>query len=301
MPLVVASKLMPELPEVEVTRRQLTPLLVGRTVSEVSTTSPSLFFVTPPAVLRRRLRQRRILALDRVGKYLLASLDNGDRLLLHLGMTGQLFGAGAASVRLLSSTAGGALTPERQTAAFRPDRHTHVRLSFSDGGPAVFFRDVRKFGRVELLPGGGPSARIERLGPDALLARGEALYKATRRRRTPVKAALLDQKLLAGVGNIYADEALFLARIRPTRLAHRLSEGEWRTLAAEIRRVLRRSIATGGSSISDYVRPDGSDGAYQDERRAYGRTGEPCGRCQTPIRRIVIGGRSTHFCPRCQR
>ncbi|MGE5127536.1 MAG: bifunctional DNA-formamidopyrimidine glycosylase/DNA-(apurinic or apyrimidinic site) lyase, partial [Betaproteobacteria bacterium] len=275
---------MPELPEVEVTRRQLAPLLVGRIVSDVGTTSPSYFFVTPPSALRRKLRGRRILALDRVGKYLLASLDNGDRLLLHLGMTGQLFGAGATSVRLLSSTAGAALAPEQQLAAFRPDAHTHLRLRFRDGGPAVFFRDVRKFGKVELLPGGRPSARLERLGPDALRARGDVLHAATRRRQAPVKAVLLDQSVLAGVGNIYADEALFLACIRPTRPAHRLSRAEWRALAAAVRRVLRRSIATGGSSISDYVRPDGSDGAYQDERRAYGRTGEPCRRCRTSIR-----------------
>ncbi len=292
---------MPELPEVEVTRRQLAPLLVGRIVSDVGTTSPSSFFLTPPGALKRKLRGRRVLALARVGKYLLASLDNGDRLVLHLGMTGQLFGAGAASVRLLSSTAGAALAPERQLAAFRPDAHTHMTLRFADGGPAVYFRDVRKFGRVELLPEGRSSARLERLGPDALRARGAALYATTRRRGAPVKAVLLDQSVLAGVGNIYADEALFLARIRPTRPAQRLTRAEWRALAAAVRRVLRRSIAAGGSSISDYVQPDGSDGAYQDERRAYGRTGEPCHRCRTPIRRIVIGGRSTHFCPRCQR
>jgi formamidopyrimidine-DNA glycosylase len=121
------------------------------------------------------------------------------------------------------------------------------------------------------------------------------------RRRTPVKAVLLDQAVLAGVGNIYADEALFIARIRPTRPARRLGREDCRRLAAAVRRVLRRSIATGGSSISDYVRPDGRDGAYQDERRVYARTGEPCGRCRTRVRRVVIAGRSSHFCPRCQR
>ena len=292
---------MPELPEVEVTRRQLVPLLVGRTIDDVRTTAPSYFFLTPPAKLRRALRGRRILGLDRIGKYLLASLDGGDRLLLHLGMTGQIFGAGASSVRLLSSTAGASLRPERQRAGFQLDAHTHLRLRFGDGGPDVFFRDVRKFGKVQLLRFGEPCARLERLGADALGAKGEALHAATRHRRMRVKAVLLDQSVLAGVGNIYADEALFIAGIRPTRRADRLSLAEWRALATAVRRVLRRSIATGGSSISDYVRPDGSDGAYQDERRAYGRTGEPCPRCRTPIRRIVIGARSTHFCPRCQR
>jgi formamidopyrimidine-DNA glycosylase len=292
---------MPELPEVEVTRRQLEPLLVGRTIREVVTTPASTFFLTPPAELRKALPGRCVRSLDRVGKYLLAALDDGDRLLLHLGMAGQLFGAGASSVRLLSSTAGASLTPERQAASFVPDGHTHLRLCFEDGGPDVFFRDVRKFGKVQLLRRGERSARLERLGEDALRARPAALHAATRRRRAPIKAVLLDQTVLAGVGNIYADEALFLARIRPLRRAARVSLEDWRSLTAALRRVLRRSIATGGSSISDYVRPDGTDGAYQDERRAYGRTGEPCLRCATPIRRTVVGGRSTHFCPRCQR
>ena len=292
---------MPELPEVEVTRRQLVPLLVDRTIAEVRTTAPSYFFLTPPDELRRALRGRTVRGLERVGKYLLAGLDGGDRLLLHLGMTGQLFAAGAASVRLLSATAGASLAPERQRAVFRPDAHTHLRLRFADEGPEVFFRDVRKFGKVQLLRSGEPCERLERLGGDALGARGEALHQKTRRRHAPVKAVLLDQSVLAGVGNIYADEALFLAGIRPTRRADRLTLAEWRSLAASVRRVLRRSIATGGSTISDYVRPDGTDGAYQDERRAYGRTGEPCRRCRTPIRRIVIGARATHFCPSCQK
>jgi formamidopyrimidine-DNA glycosylase len=292
---------MPELPEVEVTRRQLVPLLVGRTVSQVSTTPASYFFVTAPAVLRRRLRGRQIQALERAGKYLVARLDGDERLLLHLGMTGQLFGAGASSVRLLSATARRALPPERQRAGFRPDRHTHLTLRFADGGPDVFFRDVRKFGKVQLLACGESCARLDRLGQDALEARGEPLHAATRRRRVAIKTLLLDQSVLAGVGNIYADEALFAAGIRPTRRAGLLGREECETLAAALRRVLRRAITTGGSSISDYVRPDGSDGGYQDERRVYGRTGEPCARCRKPIRRAVIGGRSTHFCPGCQR
>jgi formamidopyrimidine-DNA glycosylase len=291
----------PELPEVEVTRRQLEPLLVGRTLRSVWTTRNSYFFLTPPATLRRRLRGRSVVALERAGKYLVARLDRGERLLLHLGMTGQLFGAGSASVRLLSSAAGAALAPERQSGGFRPDVHTHLRLCFADRGPDVFFRDVRKFGKVQLLAKDEPCERLDRLGPDALHARAAVLFGATRHRHVAIKSVLLDQAVLAGVGNIYADEALFLAAIRPTRPARRLSRAECATLAAQLRRVLRRSIATGGSSISDYVRPDGSDGAYQDERRAYGRTGEPCQRCRTRIRRVVIGGRATHFCPRCQR
>ncbi len=292
---------MPELPEVEVTRRQLEPLLVGRRVRDVLTTSASHFFLTPPRALQRRLRGRSFVALERTGKYLLARLDDGSCLLLHLGMTGQLFAAGAASPRLLVSTRGGALPPEAQGAGFRPDRHTHLRLSFEDPGPDLFFRDVRRFGKVQWLRPGERSPRLARLGSDALRAQSDAFCEAVRRRRAAVKSVLLDQSVLAGIGNIYADEALFLARIRPTRRAHRLSARQCRELLAALKRVLRRSIATGGSSISDFVRPDGSDGAYQDERRVYGRRNEPCPRCATPIRRLVLGARSTHFCPRCQR
>jgi formamidopyrimidine-DNA glycosylase len=291
----------PELPEVEVTRRKLAPLVVGRRIARVFTTAPSYFFLTPPARLRRGLAGRRIVALERVGKYLLARLDGGGRLLLHLGMTGQLFGAGVPSVRLLSSTAGASLRPEEQQARFRPDRHTHLRLRFDDGGPDVFFRDARKFGKVQLMRAGDSSPRLDRLGPDALSARGAALHAAYRDRRAPVKSLLLDQSLLAGVGNIYADEALFLAGIRPLRPGRRLDRGACDRLAGALRRVLRRGVATGGSSISDYVQPDGEAGAYQDERKVYGREAQPCRRCGARIRRIVIGQRSAHYCPRCQR
>jgi formamidopyrimidine-DNA glycosylase len=291
----------PELPEVEVTRRQLEPLLVGRTIARVFTTVPSYFFLTPPAALARALRRRRVTALERVGKYIVARLDDERRLLLHLGMTGQLFGSGRSSVRLLASTRGAALTPEQQLEAFRPDKHTHLRLRFDDGGPDVIFRDARKFGKVQLIARDETPARLGRLGPDALGARGRLLFAAVRKRRVPIKSLLLDQSILAGVGNIYADEALFLAGVRPTRPGRRVTLAEAHRIARAIRAVLRRSIATGGSSISDYIQPDGSDGAYQDERRVYSRTGEPCPRCRAPIRRVVIGARSSHYCPRCQR
>jgi len=291
----------PELPEVEVTRRLIAPLMVGRRVARVYTTRPSYFFLTPPTLLRRRLPGCRIQALDRVGKYLLARLDGGETLLLHLGMTGQIFGGSVPGVRLLSSTRGAALSPEEQLLPFAPDKHTHLRLEFDDGGPEVLFRDARKFGKVQLLRDGEPSARLDRLGPDALAARGRTLFEAFRGRRVPVKSLLLDQSLVAGVGNIYADEALFLARVRPTRPGRRVTRAECGRLAAAVRRVLRRSIETGGSSISDYRQPDGSPGAYQDERRVYGREGEPCPRCGARIRRIVIATRSAHYCARCQR
>jgi formamidopyrimidine-DNA glycosylase len=291
---------MPELPEVEVTRRRIAPLLLGRTLASVHLGRPSYLFVTPPARLRRHLPGRRFVALGRTGKYLRATLDDGFDLVIHLGMTGQLFSSGATSVRLLSASARAALSPEAQLR-FVPDAHTHLRLAFEDRGPEVWLRDVRKFGKLLLLRPGETHPRLELLGVDALEASGERLFEASRGRRAAVKTLLLDQSVLAGVGNIYADEALFLAGIGPTRPAARLSRAEADRLAAALRKVLSRAIETGGSSISDYVAPDGSDGAYQDERRVYAREGEACLRCGGTVRKRVVGQRGTHYCPACQR
>jgi len=291
---------MPELPEVEVTRRRIEPALLGRTIRRVRTSAPSYFFLTPPDVLRHRVAGRRVERLDRHGKYLVAGLDDGARLLLHLGMTGQLFPAGARSVRLLSATARAALAPEAQPD-FRPDGHTHLVFCFKDEGPEIFFRDVRKFGKVLWIAPGAESERLSRLGPDALEITGARLFAATRRRTLAVKNLLMGQAVVAGVGNIYADEALFGAGVRPTRRAGRLTRAECERIATALRRVMLRSIETGGSSISDYVAPDGADGAYQDERRVYARAGQPCLACGAPVKKIVLGARGTHFCPRCQR
>jgi formamidopyrimidine-DNA glycosylase len=291
---------MPELPEVEVTRLRLEPFVLGRPIAKVATTADSYFFLTRPHELQRRLVGRTVTGLERRGKYLLAKLDDGSRLLLHLGMTGQLFTQSAQSPRLLRSTAPSALRSTLRTA-FEPDGHTHLQLVFADGGESVFFRDVRKFGKVRWLAQGESDPRLDKLGVDALQASGADLYPAARARRTPIKSLLLDQGVLAGVGNIYADEALFAAGVRPTRAAYRVSGPSCDLLVNEVKRVLLRSIETGGSSISDYVTPDGSDGGYQDERRVYARTGEPCLRCGTAIKRVVIAQRSSHYCPSCQR
>ena len=291
---------MPELPEVEVTRRRIAPHLVGRRIRRVRTTRPSYFFVTPPARLRHALAGRTAVDLSRQGKYLLASLDDGARLVLHLGMTGQLFSAGATSPRLLSATARASLAPEEQLR-FRPDAHTHLCFEFEDGGPEVYLRDTRKFGKVLWLADGEAHPRLARLGVDALKIDGALLFAATRGRRVAIKSLLLDQSILAGVGNIYADEALFLAGVRPKRSAARVTRRECDAIARGLHQVLERSIETGGSSISDYVAPDGRDGEYQSERRVYARAGEPCFTCATPIARVVVGARSSHYCPRCQR
>jgi formamidopyrimidine-DNA glycosylase len=291
---------MPELPEVEVTRRRIEPLLVERRISAVRTSPDSYFFLTPPRELRRRLRGRVILQISRHGKYLVASLDDGCRLLIHLGMTGQLFASGAESVRLLSATARAALAPDEQ-ARFEPDSHTHLRLEFDDGGPEVYMRDVRKFGKLMLLDSGESHPRLDRLGKDALEFAGAELFDASRKRKTSIKALLLDQSTVAGVGNIYADESLFLAGVRPGRRASRVTRAESERIVEALGHVLRRSIESGGSSISDYVAPDGSDGRYQDERKVYAREGDACYSCGAAIRKKVIAQRGTHYCPQCQR
>jgi formamidopyrimidine-DNA glycosylase len=287
---------MPELPEVEVTRRLLADKIMGRRISSVRCTAPSYFFLTPPRRLEQSLPGETVVSLDRQGKYLLMGLGEGKRLLLHLGMTGQLFIAGVQSPRLIRLPPRG-----KHPAPAGGDPHTHLVIEFDDGAPGLRFRDVRKFGKVRLLARGESDARLEKLGPDALSADGAQLFTDSRRRSVPIKTLLLDQGVLAGVGNIYADEALFLAGVRPTRSARRVTQKECAAIAAHVRAVLERSIATGGSSISDYIAPDGSDGQFQKERRVYARAEEPCFVCTSLIRRIVIGQRSAHYCPRCQR
>ena len=171
---------MPELPEVEITRRRIAPLLLGRRIADVHTTADSYFFLTPPAELARGLEGREIRSVYRRGKYLLAELCDGQHLLLHLGMSGQLFADGASSIRLLSATTRAALAPDEQPG-FEPDVHTHLRLSFADGGSEVLFRDVRKFGKVRLLAPGESDPRLDKLGVDALEVTGEDLHAGTRR------------------------------------------------------------------------------------------------------------------------
>ena len=286
---------MPELPEVETVRRRIAPFWVGRTVSAVTTTRPSYFFLTAPSMLKRRLVGRTFLSLERRGKYLVSALDDQSRLLLHLGMTGQLFVAGAENARL----------GRRYAASPHPlqvtDEHTHLRFEFEDELPSILFRDVRKFGKVQWLRPGEKSDRLAKLGTDALEATGEEIFRASRRRKAPVKSLLLDQSIIAGAGNIYADEALFRAGVRPTKRSSLLRRRDCDALTAALSDILTRSIALGGSTISDYIAPDGSEGEFQDQCRVYGRGGEPCVSCGKPIRRVVIGQRSTHFCSFCQR
>jgi formamidopyrimidine-DNA glycosylase len=266
---------MPELPEVEVTRRQVARILKKSVIVDVWTSAPSYFFVSSPTVIRRRLLGRRVQDLTRRGKYLLAELDDGSRLLLHLGMTGQL--------------------------TTQPSELDHVHLVLTlDSGKVITFRDVRKFGKVEWIAPGQSSTRLDKLGPDALLIKPAQFYARLSKRKIPLKQALLDQSVLAGVGNIYADEALFQAKLSPLRSSQSLSGPEARRLLNEVQKVLRASIEHGGSTINDYLKPDGKSGGFQNWHRVYGRTGEPCSKCGSPIVRIVLGGRSTHYCTSCQ-
>ena len=279
---------MPELPEVEVILRRIAPALTGRTIRKVCTGTDGRVFATARATLKRRLSDRGIQALTREGKYLLLHLDDGGRLLLHLGMTGQLL--------LVDRPAEG-----KRRLNIKPDIHIHLRLDFGNQIPSLVFRDPRRFGLVSLLEPGCCCARLQKLGTDALRATGAQLFSATRGRKSAIKNLLLDQSVLAGYGNIYADEALFRAGIRPTTPCSRLSEERCAALIKEGKRVMRRAIAAGGSSISDYQHPDGGRGRFQQQHQVYGRKKEPCPRCGAIIARSVLAGRSTYYCPRCQR
>ena len=267
---------MPELPEVEVTRRELLAPWEGQKIRRVWAAPDSYFFLTPPRTLRARLEGRRTLALERHGKYILALLDDGSRLLCHLGMTGRITAEPIAR-----------------------DEHVHLVLELGKG--KITFRDVRKFGKVEWIPPGSSSPRLDKLGPDALAIRPAAFHAALTTRRAPIKASLLSQEVLAGVGNIYADEALFSAKIAPTRVSASLSPAEAKRLLGIVQRLLEKAIASGGSTINDYLKPSGELGGFQDFHRVYGKTGEKCPRCGTLILRQVLAGRSTHHCPSCQR
>ncbi|HEX2235138.1 MAG TPA: bifunctional DNA-formamidopyrimidine glycosylase/DNA-(apurinic or apyrimidinic site) lyase [Actinomycetota bacterium] len=266
---------MPELPEVESVRRQLEPRLSGRRVEEV-------WYSPHPALPRQfldveRLPGRTVKRVGRRGKFLVAPLDGGLELVLHLGMTGALrFGA--------------------------DDRHTRARMWLDDGGVLVF-RDARRFGRLAVVEAGDYSAipMLALLGPEPLSEEFavEAFVEDLRRSRAPVKPLLLSQRPVAGVGNIYADEALWRARIHP--LSRRVGAARARALHGAIRDVLAEAIEREGTTFRDYTMVDGESGRNADHLVVYGRGGGPCPRCGTPLRKIVVGGRGTTYCPGCQR
>jgi formamidopyrimidine-DNA glycosylase len=275
---------MPELPEVETVRRRLEPELVGRRLERVEILDPRLTRPFDPAEVAVELEGERIAALDRRGKYLVFRFESGRVLLVHLRMTGQLLHANGNSL-----------------PAEDAHRRAVVRL---DDGSDVIYRDVRRFGTWLLVEPDevGPYLH-DRVGHEPL-ARAftpKRLGEALAGRRAPVKAVLLDQRRLAGVGNIYADEALWRARLDPRRPAGELSEAEIVALHRGIRAALRAGIARQGATLSDYRQPDGASGRMQDEFKVYGRGDEPCDRCGTPIQKTRVAGRGTWYCPSCQR
>ena len=266
---------MPELPEVETVRTSLEPILTGRTPRRVEIRDGRLTRPLDPAVVAAELEGERVAAVERRGKYLVLRLDTGPRSSSHLRMTG----------------------------SFRGEATPHTRaVPTLDDETRILYRDVRRFGTWLLLePARSMRTSTRKLGPEPLGPRfGPRARASARGRRAPVKAALLDQRTVAGLGNIYVDEALWRARIHPLRPAESLDADEVARLHRAIRAALRTGIARQGATLRDYRQPDGSRGGMQHEFKVYGRGGEPCDRCGTPIEKTRAGGRGTWFCPSCQ-
>ncbi|MHB1295546.1 MAG: bifunctional DNA-formamidopyrimidine glycosylase/DNA-(apurinic or apyrimidinic site) lyase [Anaerolineae bacterium] len=271
---------MPELPEVEVIAQGLHEQLAGQCITEVSVRWPRSIARPPAGELSSQLVGRTVQRVWRRGKFIVLDLAPSKHLIVHLRMTGQFL------------VCKGAKAPEA-------DAHTHVSITFASGC-LLHFRDVRKFGRFALVD--DPAEVLGNLGPEPLsdAFTAEALAAILRGRRRQIKPALLDQTVVAGLGNIYVDEALWEARIHPLRSAHSLTTDQVARLYQAIRFVLAQAIANRGTTFRDYRDAQNLPGANQRALAVYGRKGEPCTRCATPIVRIVVGQRGTHLCPVCQ-
>jgi formamidopyrimidine-DNA glycosylase len=276
---------LPELPEVETVRRGLQRWVVGRTVEAVAVSHPRAVrrHVAGAADFAARVVGRRIEGVRRRGKYLWLSLDSGDAVLAHLGMSGQLL---------------------LRTHDEPDEPHLRVRFTFTDGEPQLRFVDQRTFGGMQFVPEGGelPDV-IAHIAFDPLDAAFDdaAFVAAVRRRRTGIKRALLDQSLISGIGNIYADEALWRARLHFARPTETLTRPRLTELLAGVRRVMTEALGEGGTSFDSlYVNVNGESGYFERSLNVYGREGEPCPRCGTPIRRDPFMNRSSYTCPRCQ-
>ena len=281
---------MPELPEVETVARGLQTSVAGRRI--VSVRLGKTDFIDDPAALEQQLPGRQIEKVERYGKFMLLRLsaranaiadsENGDveaaSLLVHLGMTGQL----------------------APYAAEQPyAKHTHVWFGLDDGRE-LRYTDPRRFGRMAYLTRALLAEELTAFGADPLLVSAEEFASRIRSRNAQIKALLLDQSVLRGVGNIYADESLWRAKIHPMRRGTELSTKQAQVLRRVLQDVLRKAILARGSSISDFLDAQGEPGEYQRHHRAYGREGKACYRCQTPVRRAMVAGRSSYFCPKCQ-
>ena len=273
---------MPELPEVESLRLALKPLLERHLLGTVEIRQRSLRYPVDSRLLKRSLPGRRITRLRRRGKYLLFDLDDGPSLLVHLGMSGRL----------------------ALVSADRPfARHDHVAFGLEDG-LQLRFNDARRFGVIDMVPAGGESRHrlLAHLGVEPLEKEFNAanLRNMALGRRCPVKTFIMDSRYVVGVGNIYACEALFMAGIHPRRAAGRISPARWQGLTTAVRRILKAAIRQGGTTLRDYFNVAGEPGGYRRRLRVYGRPDEPCRRCERPIRRVVLSGRGTFYCPGCQ-
>jgi len=269
---------MPELPEVETIARGLDRRLAGDRIEAVWIGEKPEVLNSPAAEIERVLRGARIRGFRREGKHLVGDLESRRgpaQWVIHLGMTGRCL----------------VCSPDAE----RP-RHTHLVAELASGRELRFV-DPRRFGRLEVLEGSTFAAA----GEEPTLASRERFVQIFHRRRTPIKSALLNQQLLTGVGNIYADESLFRAGVRPRRQAARLTRAELARLHEALQQVLAEAIEAGGSSVSDYVDADGESGFFQLLHNVYRRTGQPCRVCGASIQRVVVGGRSSHYCPQCQK
>jgi formamidopyrimidine-DNA glycosylase len=281
---------MPELPEVETVRRGLVPAMDGAVIEQAEVNRPDLRWPFPDN-MAARLTGVRVTALRRRSKYILADLDSGETLLIHLGMSGRM---------TVSGDPLGVFHHQHPA----PEKHDHVVFHMANGA-RVTFNDPRRFGAMDLFPTGASHWLLDPLGPEPL---GNAfnetyLVAALRGRNTPIKAALLDQRIIAGLGNIYVCEALHRAGINPRRKAGQLSAARAARLVPIIRDVISEAIEAGGSSLRDFRQADGELGYFQHVFKAYDREGRPCStpECGGEIRRIVQAGRSTFYCPKCQR
>jgi formamidopyrimidine-DNA glycosylase len=273
---------MPELPEVETVARGLREVLPGRRIMSVRLGKTD--FIDDPALLERDLPGSTITRIRRLGKFLLLDLEprgtppEEGSLLIHLGMTGKI-----------------TVSPPEAPVAL----HTHVFLRLDDGRE-LRYNDVRRFGRMALLANGAHERVLGDLGLEPLEATEEEFRARIQSRSAHIKALLLDQRVLRGIGNIYADESLWRAKIHPKKLGAKLTDDELRRLRRAVQSILREAIRLRGSSISDYVDLDGGRGRFQQRHRVYQREGKKCFRCGALIRRIIVAGRSSHFCPHCQ-
>lgn len=270
---------MPELPEVETYVRDLESLLAGRMVMTTEVRWPSTIAEPDSSLFPQRMRGRCFVSFGRRGKYILLGLDNRETLVVHLRMTGEL----------------------RVLAADVPvDKHTHVLFTLESGG-ILRYRDIRKFGRMWLVE--DPDAIVGKLGPEPLSNdfSMDLLAQRLAGRKATIKGLLLNQAVVAGIGNIYADEALFRAQIHPRRAGGDLTKAEISRLWQAVRAVLQAGIDGRGSSLQDYAPPSGGKGIFQEQHQVFRRSGEPCSQCGAAIRRMVLSQRSTHFCPVCQK